>query len=66
MTLQKKTFDNSVKNVSKDDHSHGEQAPFNSKQRNTGPQTRKTNASNNNKVSQKNKKLPLSCKKRNF
>ena len=59
MTLQKLTIDNTVEDVSKHSHSHGDQIRQNSKGRDSKPNTRKINTSNK-KLSQ------LSQKKKNF
>ena len=56
MTLRKITIDNSVRYTSKDSHSHIDQAPHFSKQRDSKPNTKEKDASIN-KLSQKNKKF---------
>ena len=53
--LRKIAVDNSVKYVSKDDHSHTEQAPPIPKEIYSKPNTRKKNASNINGLSKKSK-----------
>ena len=53
MKLRKKTIDNGVRYVSRDDHSHTEQSQRISKERDIKPTTRKKDASNNIKISQR-------------
>ena len=56
MTLSKITINNSVRYVSKEDHSHSERTLPISKESDSKPNTRKKKASNL-KLSQKNKKF---------